>query len=71
MGVRWGEGRIVGDLEGSSVMSGDVVLFASIGGSRAVVGYTGWAGLEGKRATWHGEWGMVILNANEETDDTG
>jgi hypothetical protein len=49
MGARWGE---VGEVEGSFVMSGAwcMGLFASIGGSRVVVGYwLGWARLGGKR----------------------
>jgi hypothetical protein len=50
-----------------------VGLFASMDGSRAAVGYTGWLGLgeRGQHGTGNGEWGMGILNATEETDDTG
>jgi len=63
---QWGEGgTIVGGVGGRiSVMSGDVVLFASIGGSRAVVWMDGgiyWLGRAGRKAgnlAGNMAWGM-------------
>jgi hypothetical protein len=56
-----------------------VGLFASIGGSRAVVWmdmdggiyWLGWAWGKAGNLAGNMAWGMGILNANEETDDTG
>jgi hypothetical protein len=64
LGVRWGEGRIVGEVEGSSVMSGVwVCLLQWVNLGR--VGYYGWMGAWGKAGN------LARGMGNEETDDTG